>query len=279
MLAHPPCASISHWLGSFQKILGSFQVYQIYQNYPINVKCLHRGGAQAFHIDWVKLDLLGITHWLGRISKLPNQCEKFQKYLRNFKTAQSMYGNYPINVKCLQQAFHIDWDIFTKFQKYLRNFKTAQSMYGNYPINVKCLQQAFHIDWDIFTKFQKYLRNFKTAQSMYGNYPINVKCLQQAFHIDWVVYLKNLLPISKLPNQCMKTSQSMWNACSKHFTLIGLYISKISCQFQNCLINIWKLPNLCEMLAASISHQWTTETGKYRNNWNRNFGSVYRNEI
>ena len=51
MLAHPPCASISHWLGSFQKILGSFQVYQIYQNYPINVKCLHRGGAQAFHID------------------------------------------------------------------------------------------------------------------------------------------------------------------------------------------------------------------------------------
>ena len=186
------------------------------KNYPINVKCLHRGCVQAFHIDWVKLDLLGITHWLGRISKLPNQCEKFQKYLRNFKTAQSMYGNYPINVKCLQQAFHIDWDIFTKIQKYLRNFKTAQSMYGNYPINVKCLQQAFHI--------------------------------------DWVVYLKNFLPISKLPNQCMKTSQSMWNACSKHFTLIGLYISKISLQFQNCLINVWKLPNQCEMLAASISH-------------------------
>ena len=75
-------------------------------------------------------------------------------------------------------------------------------MYGNYPINVKCLQQAFHIDWDIFTKIQKYLPNFKTAQSMYGNFPINVKCLQQAFHIDWVVYFKNFLPISKLPNQC-----------------------------------------------------------------------------
>ena len=84
------------------------------KNYPINVKCLFIGYAQAFHIDWVKLDPLGITHWLGRISKLPNQCEKFQKYLRNFKTAQSMYGNYPINVKCLQQAFHIDWVVYFK---------------------------------------------------------------------------------------------------------------------------------------------------------------------
>ena len=55
---------------------------------------------------------------------------------------------------------------------------------------------------------------------MYENFPIYVKCLQQAFHIDWVVYFKNFLPISKLPNQYMKTSQSMWNACSKHFTSV-----------------------------------------------------------
>ena len=65
---------------------------------------------------------------------------------------------------------------------------------------------------------------------------------------------KNISTISKLPNQCKETTQSMWNACSKHFTLIGLYISKISCQFQNCLINVWKLPNQCELLAASITH-------------------------
>ena len=100
---------------------------------------------------------------------------------------------------------------------------------------------------------------------MYGNYPINVKCLQQAFHIDWVVYFKNFLPISKLPNQCMETSQSMWIACCKHYTLIGYFsfsITHIGKNFTHWLgtfqIIPWKLPNQSEMLAhppcASISH-------------------------
>ena len=177
---------------------------------------------------------------MGSISKLPNQCEIFQYFFGHFENCPINVQNYPINVKCLRtppvQAFHIDW-VVLKFLAIFWHFLK------NYPINVKCLHrggaQAFHIDWvklDLLgithwlgrisklpnqcEKFQKYLRNFKTAQSMYGNYPINVKCLQQAFHIDWVVYLKNLLPISKLPNQCMKTSQSMWNACSKHFTSV-----------------------------------------------------------
>ena len=92
-----------------------------------------------------------------------------------------------------------------------------------------------------------------------------MKCLQQAFHIDWVVYFKNFLPISKLPNQCMETSQSMWIACCKHYTLIGYFsfsITHIGKNFTHWLgtfqIIPWKLPNQSEMLAhppcASISH-------------------------
>ena len=65
------------------------------------------------------------------------------------------------------------------------------------------------------------IRQFWNWREIFEIYnPIKVKCLQQAFHIDWVVYFKNFLPISKLPNQYMKTSQSMWNACSKHFTSV-----------------------------------------------------------
>ena len=100
---------------------------------------------------------------------------------------------------------------------------------------------------------------------MYENFPIYVKCLQQAFHIDWVVYFKNFLPISKLPNQCMETSQSMCIACCKHYTLIGYFsfsITHIGKNFTHWLgtfqIIPWKLPNQSEMLAhppcASISH-------------------------
>ena len=116
-------------------------------------------------------------------------------------------------------------------------------------------------------------QDFKTAQSMWKNFKnisailkLPNQCMETtqsmwnacSKHFTLIgIYspkFKNISAISKLPNQCMETTQSMWNACSKHFTLIGLYISKISRQFQNCLINVWKLPNLCEMLAASIPH-------------------------
>ena len=61
MLAHRVYTSISHWLGSFQNLLGSFQDYQIYQNYLINVNCLCIPYVQAFHIDWA---ILKMAEWL-----------------------------------------------------------------------------------------------------------------------------------------------------------------------------------------------------------------------
>ena len=79
--------------------------------------------AQALHIDWVVFQ------------NCPINVKILQNFLGNFKTAQSMYGNYPINVKCLRtppvQAFHIDWVVFKKYWvvfKYTKSIKTTQSM-------------------------------------------------------------------------------------------------------------------------------------------------------
>ena len=52
MLAHPPVQAFHIDWVIFQKMPKNSQKFE---NYPINVKCLHRGGAQAFHIDWVVL--------------------------------------------------------------------------------------------------------------------------------------------------------------------------------------------------------------------------------
>ena len=81
MLAHNLCASILHWLDSFQDARLAFFYPELPDIYPINVKCLHTPYVQAFYIDWVKF---------------PN----FYHYSRNKKC--------PINVKFLQQAFYID---------------------------------------------------------------------------------------------------------------------------------------------------------------------------
>ena len=79
--------------------------------------------AQALHIDWVVFQ------------NCPINVKILQNFLGNFKTAQSMYRNYPINVKCLRtppvQAFHIDWVVFKKYWvvfKYTKSIKTTQSM-------------------------------------------------------------------------------------------------------------------------------------------------------
>ena len=79
--------------------------------------------AQALHIDWVVFQ------------NCPINVKILQNFLGTFKTAQSMYGNYPINVKCLRtppvQAFHIDWVVFKKYWvvfKYTKSIKTTQSM-------------------------------------------------------------------------------------------------------------------------------------------------------
>ena len=75
-------------------------------------------------------------------------------------------------------------------------------------------------------------QDFKTAQSMWKNF-------------------KNISALLKLPNQCMETTQSMWNACSKHFTLIGIYSPK----FKN-IFPISKLPNQCMETFQSMWIAW-----------------------
>ena len=88
LLAHRVCASILHWLGSFQDLLGSFQ----YCNLPNQCKML------AYTL-WAS-----ILHWLGNSQDA--RMAFFYSVLPDI---------YPINVKCLcipyVQAFHIDWAI------------------------------------------------------------------------------------------------------------------------------------------------------------------------
>ena len=111
--------------------------------------------------------------------------------------------------------------------------------------------------------FSRY--NLKSAQSMckiFTNmcnwkWKVPNQCVMlAASNSHWLGTFQGITPylLKVCHYSYMKSTQSMWIACSKHFTLIGLYISKISCQFQNCLINVWKLPNQCELLAASITH-------------------------
>ena len=60
----------------------------------------------------------------------------------------------------------------------------------------------------------------------------------------------------------LKSTQSMWIACCKHYTLIGYFsfsITHIGKKFTHWLgtfqIIAWKVPNQCELLVASISHR------------------------
>ena len=129
--------------------------------------------------------------------------------------------------------------------------------------------QALHIDWAVFQNcpinvkiFQYFFGHFENCPINVQNYPINVKCLRtppvQAFHIDWVVFKKYWVVFKY--TKSIKTTQSMWNACTggvrKHFTLIRQF-SKCQSGFSWFRVTRY-LPNQCEMLAqggcASISH-------------------------
>ena len=72
---------------------------------------------------------------------------------------------------------------------------------------------TFHFWLPILVKFEK--------NSEF--YPINVKCLLQALHIDWALFIFEYLYWWNL-----NFTQSMWNACCKHYTLIG-HFSKFLC--------------------------------------------------
>ena len=65
----------------------------------------------------------------------------------------------------------------------------------------------------------------------------------------------------QIGNYTLKSTQSMWIACCKHYTLIGYFsfsITHIGKNFTHWLgtfqIMPWKVPNQCELLVASITH-------------------------
>ena len=134
-----------------------------------------------------------------------NACSKHFTWIRlfwifipNLPLIFEIYN--PINVKCLLQAFHIDWEVSIHWL-------------GSFEIQPK---QAIHIDWEVSIHW---LGSFEIGKIFlnFGEYiPINVKCLLQAFHIDWAV-----LKLWRYYWSLVNISQSMWNACCKHFTLIG----------------------------------------------------------
>ena len=70
------CASILHWLGNISKLPNQCKnicnIFFAFENYPINVKCLHIGYVQAFYLDWVVFKI-----YLGsfQYGNLPNQCK------------------------------------------------------------------------------------------------------------------------------------------------------------------------------------------------------------
>ena len=145
--------------------------------------------------------ILQLVLYQKYISKLPNQCENIWNFL-------GLFQNCLINVKCLQQAFHMNWAVVPKIY-----FKTAQSMW-------KYMELSGAI-----SKLPNQCENIWNFLGLFQNCLINVKCLQQAFHMNWAV----------VPKIYFKTAQSIW----KYMELSGA---------------ILKLPNQCEMLAASITH-------------------------
>ena len=87
-----------------------------------------------------------ISHWLGNISKLPNQCENILKIIFHF---------WKLPNQCEMLVHRVCASIPHWLGKYLvtLNPKNPLWHYENCPINVNCLQigyeQAFHIYWEV----------------------------------------------------------------------------------------------------------------------------------
>ena len=146
MLAHPPCASISHWLGSFQ-IFGYFLAF--FEKLPNQCEMLAQGVCAS------------ISHWLGKTGSFRN----YTLIGQDFKTAQSMWKNFK-NISAILKLPN-------------QCMETTQSMWN------ACSKH--------FTLIGIYSPTIRDSQT----FPIN--------HIDWVEYFKNFSAISKQPNQCMYT--------------------------------------------------------------------------
>ena len=74
-------------------------------------------------------------------------------------------------------------------------------------------------------------------------------------------YVTIMTKFQQIGNYTLKSTQSMWIACCKHYTLIGYFsfsITHIGKNFTHWLGTFqsipWKVPNQCELLAASITH-------------------------
>ena len=95
-----------------------------------------------------------ILHWLGNISKLPNQCKNIWKFFEAVSKLPNQCSTLPNQSKML--AHRVCASILHWLGRYLVTLDKKNPLWRleNYPINVKCLhigyEQAFYIDWVIF---------------------------------------------------------------------------------------------------------------------------------
>ena len=156
-----------------------------------------------------------ITHWLGSISKLPNQCENISIFFWPFWKLPNQCTELPNQCEMLA---HPPCASISHWLGSFQIFGYFLAFFEKLPNQCEMLAQggcASISHWlgktGSFRNYTLIGQDFKTAQSMWKNF-------------------KNISAILKLPNQCMDTTQSMWNACSKHFTLIGIN-SPIFCDY------------------------------------------------
>ena len=197
-------ASILHWLDSFEI---SPNIFHIFWHWLGSFEILQ--------------NLCNFDNWLSSFEILHNE----SWYIFD-KTAQSMWNACCKHFTLIRQfwnsprKFHIFSHWLGSFEIY---FWYNTSCRIN-PINVKCLLQAFHMNWVVLNidwavlklpmkcSILHWLGNFERILQQSVNCPINVECHN--------LFSKR----AKLPKS-FNFTQSMWNACAiymrKHFTLIG----------------------------------------------------------
>ena len=184
MLAHPPCASISHWLGSFQ-IFGYFLAF--FEKLPNQCEMLAQGVCAS------------ISHWLGKTGSFRN----YTLIGQDFKTAQSMwkiskispqFQNCPINVWKLPNQCEMLAASISHWLGYIHQISKISLQFQNCPINVWKLPNQCEMLAASISHWLGCIHQNSKISPLFQNCPINVR---------------------KLPNQCemLAASISHWLGC------------------------------------------------------------------
>ena len=102
------------------------------------------------------------------------------------------------------------WTLISQFRNCHKNFQIFSHCLGSLEIS-----QDFPNIFTLIVHFSFLTIRYRKFEQL----PINVECLLQAFYFDRALFISNYSGIGNFYNYTI--TQSMWNAYSQDFTLIG----------------------------------------------------------